>query len=171
MFNVRLAGDHMYGKWLFTWLSLVMSLMVSYFLLSFFPQDVFDEIWNCIESVPETFPTYSHIQWKSSFKSALLFPFLSVPCLQRISFRIIDYKYGCSMHCGRMTTNYCVRCKHLFLKRLLCSSNLFFITSKKITHKPSQMYHISPILLWWHTHLNSLSVLHILIRVVSGWKL
>ena len=39
MFYVRLAGDHLYGKWL----SLVMSLMVSYFALSFFPRDVFDE--------------------------------------------------------------------------------------------------------------------------------
>ena len=29
MFNVRLAGDQMYGKLLFTWLSLVISLMVS----------------------------------------------------------------------------------------------------------------------------------------------
>ena len=29
MFNVRLAGDHLYGKFLFTWLLLVMSLMVS----------------------------------------------------------------------------------------------------------------------------------------------
>ena len=35
MFNIRLAGDRLYGKWLFTWLSLVMSLMVSYFVLSF----------------------------------------------------------------------------------------------------------------------------------------
>ena len=35
MFNVRLAGDHLYGKWLFAWLSLVMSLMMSYFVLSF----------------------------------------------------------------------------------------------------------------------------------------
>ena len=34
MLNVRLAGDHLNGKFLFTWLSLVMSLMVS-FLLSF----------------------------------------------------------------------------------------------------------------------------------------
>ena len=42
MFNVRLAGDHLHGKWLFTWLSLVMSLMVSYFVLSFFPRDVLD---------------------------------------------------------------------------------------------------------------------------------
>ena len=33
MFNVRLAGDHLYGKWLFTWLSLVMSITVSYILL------------------------------------------------------------------------------------------------------------------------------------------
>ena len=34
MFNVRLAGDHLYGKWLFTWLSLLISLMVPYFVLS-----------------------------------------------------------------------------------------------------------------------------------------
>ena len=27
MFNVRLTGDHLYGKLLFTWLSLVTSLM------------------------------------------------------------------------------------------------------------------------------------------------
>ena len=44
MFNARLADDHLYGKWLFTWLSLVMSLVVSYFVLSFFPRDVVDEI-------------------------------------------------------------------------------------------------------------------------------
>ena len=39
MLNVRLAGDHLYGKLLFTWLSLVMSLTVS-FVLSLFPRDV-----------------------------------------------------------------------------------------------------------------------------------
>ena len=65
MLNVRLAADHLYGKWLFTWLSLVMSLVVSCFALSFFPRDVLDEIWDCIESIPEDFflpilifPTY-----------------------------------------------------------------------------------------------------------------
>ena len=52
MFNVRLADDHLYGKWRLTWLSLVMSLMVSYFVLSFFLLDVFDEIWT------ENFPTH-----------------------------------------------------------------------------------------------------------------
>ena len=33
----RCAGDYLYGKWLLrtTWLSRVMSLMVSYFVLSF----------------------------------------------------------------------------------------------------------------------------------------
>ena len=46
MFNVRLAEGHLNGKWLFTWLLLVMSLMVSYFALSFFPRDVLDEIWD-----------------------------------------------------------------------------------------------------------------------------
>ena len=58
MFNVRLAGGHLYGKQLFTWLSLVVSLMAS-FVLSFFPLDVLDEIWNLIESVSEGFLTYS----------------------------------------------------------------------------------------------------------------
>ena len=54
MFNVRLAGGHLYGKQLFTWLSLVVSLMAS-----FFPLDVLDEIWDLIESVSEGFLTYS----------------------------------------------------------------------------------------------------------------
>ena len=40
MFNGRLAGDHLHGKWLFTWLSLVMSLMVSYFVLSLSSQQM-----------------------------------------------------------------------------------------------------------------------------------
>ena len=30
MLNVTLAGDHLYGKQLFTWLSLLMSLMASF---------------------------------------------------------------------------------------------------------------------------------------------
>ena len=58
MFNVRLAGGHLYGKQLFTWLSLVVSLMAS-FVLSFFPLDVLDEIWDLIESVSQGFLTYS----------------------------------------------------------------------------------------------------------------
>ena len=57
-FNVRLAGVHLYWKQLFTWLSLVVSLMAS-FVLSFFPLDVLDGIWDLIESVPEGFLTYS----------------------------------------------------------------------------------------------------------------
>ena len=60
MFNVRLAGDHLYGKQLSTWLSLVVSLMAS-FVLSFFPLDVLDEIWDLIESVFEGFLTFSFI--------------------------------------------------------------------------------------------------------------
>ena len=54
MFNVRLAGSHLYGKQLFTWLSLVVSFMAS-FVLSFFPLDVLDGIWDLIESVSEGF--------------------------------------------------------------------------------------------------------------------
>ena len=70
MFNVRLAGGHLYGKQLFTWLSLVVSLMAS-FVLSFFPLDVLDEIWDLIESVSEGFLTYSYmhsLQFSISFK-------------------------------------------------------------------------------------------------------
>ena len=60
MFNVRLAGGHLYRKQLLTWLSLVVSLMAFFFfMLSFFPLDVLDEIWDLIESVSEGFPTYS----------------------------------------------------------------------------------------------------------------
>ena len=43
MFNVRLAGGHLYGKKQFTWLSLVVTLIAS-FVLSFFPLDVLDEV-------------------------------------------------------------------------------------------------------------------------------
>ena len=52
MFNVRLAGGHLYGKQLFTWLSLVVSFMAS-FVLSFFPLAVLDGIWDLVESVSE----------------------------------------------------------------------------------------------------------------------
>ena len=58
MFNVKLAGGHLYGKQLITWLSLVVSLMAS-FVLSFFSLDALDEIWDLIESVSEGFLTYS----------------------------------------------------------------------------------------------------------------
>ena len=60
MFNVRLPGGHLYGKQLFTWLSLVVSFMAS-FVLSFFPLDVLDGIWDLTESVSEGFLTYSSI--------------------------------------------------------------------------------------------------------------
>ena len=56
MFSASLAGDHLYGKWLFIRLSLVMSLMVSYRVVSFF-----HDMWNLIESVPENFTTYLHV--------------------------------------------------------------------------------------------------------------
>ena len=61
MFNVRLADGHLYGKQLFTWLSLVVSFMAS-FVLSFFPLDVLDGIWDLTESVSEGFITYSSQQ-------------------------------------------------------------------------------------------------------------
>ena len=71
MFNVRLAGGHLYGKQLFTWLSLVVSFMAS-FVLSFFPLDVLDGIWDLIESVSEGFLTYSFISDNLYFKVSFL---------------------------------------------------------------------------------------------------
>ena len=67
MFNVRLAGGHLYGKQLFTWLSLVVSFMAS-FVLSFFPLDVLDGIWDLIESVSEGFLTYFFKLWSGHKK-------------------------------------------------------------------------------------------------------
>ena len=49
----------MYGKHLFTWLSLVVSLMASVCAALFSPLDVWDEILDLIESVSEGFLTYS----------------------------------------------------------------------------------------------------------------
>ena len=59
MFYGRLTGDHLYGKSLYIRPSLMFSLIVSYCMLSRFPRDILDEILDGIESVPETFPTYS----------------------------------------------------------------------------------------------------------------
>ena len=57
MLNVRLAVDHLYGKLLFTWLLLVMPECL--FVLSFFPRNTLDEIWDLIESVLRVFlPTF-----------------------------------------------------------------------------------------------------------------
>ena len=70
MFNIRLAGGHLYGKQLFTWLSLVVSLMAS-FVLSFFPLAVLDEIWDLIESVSEGFLTYSFLSFYCPVKMHL----------------------------------------------------------------------------------------------------
>ena len=62
MLNVRLAGGHLYGKQLFTWLSLVGGVFDGvFFVLSFFPLDVLGEIWDLIESVSEGFLTYSYL--------------------------------------------------------------------------------------------------------------
>ena len=57
MLNVRLAGGQLYGKQLFTWLSLMVSLIAS-FCAVIFPADVLDEIWDLMESVSEGFLTY-----------------------------------------------------------------------------------------------------------------
>ena len=66
MLNVKLAGDHLYGKELFTWLSLVMSLVAS-FCAVLSPRDVLDEIWDLIESVSEGFLTYNSCLLLASF--------------------------------------------------------------------------------------------------------
>ena len=60
MLNGRLAGGHLHRKQLFTWLSLVVSLMASFCAVLFlFPLDVLDEIWDVTESVSDGLLTYS----------------------------------------------------------------------------------------------------------------
>ena len=61
MLNVRLADDHLMGnssspgcRWSCLWWRL--------FVLSFFPRNVLDEIWDLIELISEGFLTYSSIQ-------------------------------------------------------------------------------------------------------------
>ena len=51
MFNVRLAGGHLYGKQL----AVAGGVFDGVFVLSFFSLDVLDEIWDLIESVSEGF--------------------------------------------------------------------------------------------------------------------
>ena len=72
MFNVRLAGGHLYGKQLFTWLSLMMSFMAS-FVLSFLPLDVLDGIWDLIESVSEGFLTYSYHEFPCCYRDEAMY--------------------------------------------------------------------------------------------------
>ena len=57
LLNVRLAGDHLYGKLLFTWLSLVVSVVVS-FVLFFFPRGVLGGVLGLVGSVSGGFPSY-----------------------------------------------------------------------------------------------------------------
>ena len=64
MLNVRLAGGHVYGKQLFTWLSLVV-FWWRLFVLSLFPLDVWDAIWDVTESVSEGFLTYFYSTFKN----------------------------------------------------------------------------------------------------------
>ena len=62
MLNLRLAGDHLYGKLLVLELLAVAAGVYDsfFFVLSVFPWDVLDEIFDLFESVSEGFPTYSH---------------------------------------------------------------------------------------------------------------
>ena len=69
MLSVRLAGYRLCGDgcppgclWWCLWWRL--------FVLSFFPRDVFDEIWDLTGSVSEGFPTYS---FKLKFMTYFIF--------------------------------------------------------------------------------------------------
>ena len=58
MLNVRLAGDHLYGK-IAVHLAVAGDVFYGIFLCSpFSPRDVLNEILDLIESVSEGFPTY-----------------------------------------------------------------------------------------------------------------
>ena len=42
-------------------------------MMSFFPQDVLDEIWDLIEAVSEDFPTYSLLSLKAGYGICISF--------------------------------------------------------------------------------------------------
>ena len=106
MFNVRLAGGHLYGKQLFTWLSLVVS-----FVLSFFPLDVLDEIWDLIESVSEGFLTYSYSLLLFFLLFIHFFPFIC-PLYHGID---IAHRYYHSLYLT-ISLPFQVNLCHIFLK-------------------------------------------------------
>ena len=96
MFNLRLAGGHLYGKQLFTWLSLVVSLMAS-FCAVLFPTRCLDEIWDVIESVSERFFTYSWfvgIQTRGNVSFSLNF------MLQVLYHRALWHRHSACAACG-----------------------------------------------------------------------
>ena len=57
MLNVRLAGDHLYGKQRFTWLSLVMSMLVCFCAVLVSTRCFLDEIRDLIEFLRVFLPT------------------------------------------------------------------------------------------------------------------
>ena len=62
MFNVRLAGDYLYRKWLFTWLSLVMFLVVFCFVPSLFPRDVLPDPVKSLTHITKNSPYSCHVE-------------------------------------------------------------------------------------------------------------
>ena len=56
MLNVRLASDYLYGE-LAVYLTVACDVFIGVSVLSFFPRDVLDGIWDLIGSVSEGFPT------------------------------------------------------------------------------------------------------------------
>ena len=120
MFNVRLAGGHLYGKQLFTRLSLVVSSMAS-FVLSLFPLDVLDEIWDLIESVSEGFLTYS-FRYQFDFKisrSGYIYLFSKNHCTY-------TRKETTQAHSPSRTRNFCRPSEHISLRLIESVSEGFF---------------------------------------------
>ena len=58
MFNVRLAGGHLYWE-IAVHLTVAVGVFDGVFFVLFFSLDVLDEIWDLIESVSEGFLTFS----------------------------------------------------------------------------------------------------------------
>ena len=71
-----------------TWLPLVMSLW-RLFMLSFFPRDVLDEIWDLIDSVSEGFPFYSYLL-NNSKSELILYYIIALLNKFRVNFHFTD---------------------------------------------------------------------------------
>ena len=100
MFNVTLAGGHLYGKRRFTWLSLVDGVFCA---VLFFSLDVLAEIWDLIVSVSEGFLTYSLLEIIShDYLSLFFLPFYGKQDTEILSERAVTppTKIQLIVHCS-----------------------------------------------------------------------
>ena len=110
------------------------------FVLSFFPRDVLDEIWDLIESASEGFPSYSSFFWRRIFNTAVVLhiSWLVMNRLNKTEFAVfISLVLCCTFHDWSWTESikpsllfsflWCSPCiQGIQLIRTYCTSQVYF---------------------------------------------